>query len=347
VVLDQPLLRTSMLERLLAERDWLLADGAIGSNLFAMGLAIGDPPERWLTLHPERIVALHRSFVAAGADIILTNTFGCNRRRLARHHLATETYALNQIGAELAHAAVAGAGRPVVVAGSVGPTGNALAPFGALTEADAIEIFIEQMQGLKAGGAQVIWIETMSALGEMRAAATAAGRVGLRYVLTASFHAAASTVLSNSPEHLVRDVATFTQPPLAIGVNCGVGASDLVASILEITAADPAAIVVAKANCGIPKVRSGRLIYDASHTLMQDYARLARDAGARIIGGCCGTTPEHLAAMNHALNVHPRGQRPSLERVVAVLGPLLLPPREHLGIEHAAASSTGHVVRPP
>jgi 5-methyltetrahydrofolate--homocysteine methyltransferase len=320
-----------MLDTLLKERPWLLADGATGTNLFDMGLTAGEAPERWLTDHPDRIIALHEKFLAAGADIILTNTFGCNRRRLALHQLENETRALNRIGAELAHKAAAGAGRPVVVAGSVGPTGDLLAPLGALTEAEAVEVFVEQMEGLKDGGAHVIWIETMSAFEEMRAAATAARRLGMRYVVTASFDTAGRTMMGIAPDALARDLGALEPPPLAIGANCGVGASDLVASILGLTEGDPQAIIVAKANCGIPTVSGDKVDYSGTPELMQAYARLARDAGARIIGGCCGTSPGHLAAMRHALERHTPGARPSLDRIVCDLGPLVSPPNANAG----------------
>jgi methionine synthase I (cobalamin-dependent) len=328
-----------MLKQLLAERDWLLADGATGTNLFDMGLTSGEAPERWIIEHPERIKALHRQFVEAGADIILTNTFGCNRRRLALHNLEGETHALNRRAAELACEVAAAAGRPVVIAGSVGPTGDLLAPLGELTEEDAIEVFVEQMEGLKEGGAHVAWIETMSALSEMRAAATAANRVGLTYVLTASFDTAGRTMMGNAPDALAHDLAQFSPAPLAIGSNCGVGAADLVASILAITTADPDAIVVAKANCGIPRVSGDQVIYSGTPELMQDYARLARDAGARIIGGCCGTSPSHLAAMREALVEHvPRG-KPDIDQVVAALGPLISPPNANAGVKRRSRRS--------
>jgi methionine synthase I (cobalamin-dependent) len=315
-----------MLDQLLAKKGVLLADGATGTNLFDMGLTSGDAPELWITEHPDRITALHQSFVDAGADIILTNTFGCNRRRLALHKLEHRTRELNRLATKLARAVADAAGRPVIVAGSVGPTGDLLAPLGLLTEDEAVEVFVEQMEGLKEGGADVAWIETMSAIEEMRAAARAAARVGVRYVLTASFDTAGRTMMGNAPETLTPALTAFDPPPQAIGANCGVGASDLVASILAMTAADPNAIVVAKANCGIPRVSGDKVLYTGTPELMQDYARLAIDAGARIVGGCCGTSPDHLAAMRQALDTHTKRPRPELATVITALGPLMSPP---------------------
>ena len=315
-----------MLDKLLAERGWLLADGATGTNLFDMGLTSGDAPEMWLMSYPDRIAALHQSFVDAGADIILTNTFGCNARRLALHKLDHRTRELNKLAAEIARGVAEKAGRPVIVAGSVGPTGDLFAPLGVLTESEAVEVFVEQMEGLKAGGADIAWIETMSALEEMRAAATAAVRVGLPYTVTASFDTAGRTMMGAAPNTLADFLVALQPPPKAIGSNCGVGASDLVMSVLGITAAHPDALVVAKANCGVPRVSGDKVLYTGTPELMADYARLAIDAGARIIGGCCGTSPVHLAAMRKTLDGYQRGPTPTLETVTARLGPLMAPP---------------------
>ncbi len=317
-----------MLDTLLAKRGWLLADGATGTNLFEMGLSSGDAPELWISDHPDRLQLLHRRFVAAGADIILTNTFGCNRRRLALHKLEARTHELNRRAAELARAVAGEVERHVVVAGSVGPTGDLLAPLGPLTEDEAADVFVEQMRGLKDGGADVAWIETMSAIGEMRAAARAASMTGLPYVLTASFDTAGRTMMGHAPGALASELERLVPAPLAIGANCGVGAADLVASILSITEAEPGAVVIAKANCGIPRVAGDKVVYSGTPELMAAYARLARDAGARIIGGCCGTSPEHLAAMRVALDGHSAGPRPDLDAIVAALGALASSPRE-------------------
>ena len=158
-----------LLQTLLAEGRPLLADGATGTNLFAMGLASGDSPELWNADHPDRIRALHQAFVDAGSDIILTNSFGGNRRRLALHAAEGRVRELNRLAAENARAVADKAGRAVVVAGSVGPTGDIFAPLGPLTEDEAVDVFAEQIEGLREGGADVVWIETMSAAEEIRA----------------------------------------------------------------------------------------------------------------------------------------------------------------------------------
>ncbi|WP_186397589.1 betaine--homocysteine S-methyltransferase [Stappia sp. TSB10GB4] len=316
----------SKLDDLLAQKGTLLADGATGTNLFDMGLTSGDPPEEWNVTEPEKIRTLHRKFVEAGADIILTNTFGANRHRLKLHKLEGRVHELNKAAAELARQVAAEAGREVIVGGSIGPTGELFAPLGALTFEEAVEAFTEQVEGLKAGGADVAWIETMSAPEEMRAAAEAAAKVGMPFVVTASFDTAGRTMMGLPPSGLADLAGEFACAPVAYGSNCGVGASDLLAAVLEITRDHPDAIVVAKANCGIPVIRGDEVVYTGTPELMADYARLAVDAGARIIGGCCGTSYAHLAAMRQALDGYEKGARPSVADVVTRLGPLVSPP---------------------
>lgn len=313
-----------MLQELLAERDVLLADGATGTNMFALGLPAGHAPEDWNIAEPDKVRALYRGFVDAGSDIILTNSFGGTAYRLKLHDLQDRVVELNQAAAQLAREVVAEAGRPIVVAGSVGPTGELLAPLGSMTFDDAVAAFTDQITGLKAGGADVAWIETMSAPEEMQAAAEAAIRVGLPYVYTASFDTAGRTMMGLPPADLSGVTAGLAQEPVAFGANCGVGASDLLLAILDMPTADHA--VVAKANCGIPQIRGDSVVYTGTPELMADYARLAMDCGVRIIGGCCGTTPEHVRAMRDAIDSHERGARPDLAEIVERLGPLIAPP---------------------
>jgi len=315
-----------MLQSLLAEGRPLLADGATGTNLFAMGLVSGETPERWNSEHPDRIRTLHQSFVDAGSDIILTNSFGGNRRRLMLHKLEDRVHELNRLAAEIARAVADKAGRKVVVAGSVGPTGDLLAPLGPLSEDEVVEVFVEQIEGLKAGGADVVWIETMSATEEIRAAATAAAKVGLPYTVTASFDTAGRTMMGVAPAALDAIVEGFDPKPLAFGANCGVGASDLLVAILAMSAADPRATLIAKANAGVPQWHGAEIHYSGTPELMEVYAGLAVDCGARIVGGCCGNTPGHVAAMRRGLDAHKAGPRPTSESIVAALGPLVAPP---------------------
>ena len=314
------------LAELLATKRVLLADGATGTNYFDRGLTAGDPPEMWNVDHPERVALLHQEFVDAGADIILTNTFGCNKHRLKLHKLEPRTHELNKAAAAIARKVADKAGRPVIVAGSVGPTGELFEPLGQLTYPDAVACFKEQVEGLKAGGADVAWIETMSAPDEMRAAMDGAIAAGLPYTYTGSFDTAGRTMMGLEPSALGAVADGMTPPPVAHGSNCGVGASDLLLSVLNMTEANPAAIVIAKANCGVPQVKGGEVVYSGTPELMARYVHLAVDSGARIIGGCCGTSPVHLAAMRTALDAHTPGPRPTREKLEADIGPLVAPP---------------------
>lgn len=307
---------------LLAERGVLLADGATGTNLFAVGLEAGEAPELWNETQPEKIDSLHQGFVDAGADIILTNSFGGTRHRLKLHHAQDRVFEINKRAAEIARAVADRAPRTVIVAGSVGPTGELLLPLGAMSYEDAVAAFAEQIEALKAGGADIAWIETMSSPEEIRAAAEAATKVGLPYTYTGSFDTAGKTMMGLHPKD-IHDVAKDVgEGPVAVGANCGVGASDILSSLLDMTAADPDAVTIVKGNCGIPEYRGAEIYYSGTPPLMADYARLARDAGAKIIGGCCGTSCDHLAAMRRALDEYTPGPRPTIEEIVERIGPL-------------------------
>lgn len=313
------------LDALLEHRPVLLADGGTGTGLFDMGLMSGDAPELWNIDNPDTVTTLHQGFVDAGSDIILTNSFGGTRHRLKLHNAQDRVFALNKAAGELARSIADAADRPIVVAGSIGPTGELLEPLGALTYEDSIDAFAEQAEGLKAGGVDVLWIETMSAADEIKAAIEAAGRVGLDYIYTASFDTAGRTMMGLMPHALGAVAHDCHTHPKGYGANCGVGASDLLVSILAMTEADPDALVVAKANCGIPVFRGDTVEYSGTPELMADYARLAIDAGARIIGGCCGTSTDHLRAMRAAIDSHTPGPRPTLESIIATIGPLTNP----------------------
>jgi 5-methyltetrahydrofolate--homocysteine methyltransferase len=308
------------LSALLAERGVLLADGATGTNLFNMGLGPGDAPELWNVDAPDRIRALYSGAVEAGSDLFLTNTFGANASRLKLHAAEARVRELNRVGAELGREVADRAGRRVLVAGSMGPTGEIMEPMGTLTRARAVEVFHEQAEGLKEGGADILWVETISAPEEYRAAAEACRLAGMPWAGTMSFDTAGRTMMGVSSADFVALIGKLPYPPAAFGANCGVGASDLLRTVLGITALEPALPVIAKGNAGIPKYIDGHIHYDGTPDLMAEYAVLARDAGARIIGGCCGTMPEHLRLMRAALDSRPPGPRPTLEQVVAALG---------------------------
>lgn len=310
----------SLLADLLSSRDWLLADGATGTNLFNQGLGAGDPPEFWNADAPEKIRALYRGAVDAGSDLFLTNSFGSNAARLKLHDAQQRAFELSKLAAELGRDVVDASGRNVVVAGSVGPTGEIMAPMGSLTHAVAVEMFHEQAEGLKAGGADVLWVETISAPEEYKAAAEAAALADMPWCGTMSFDTAGRTMMGVTSLAMTKIVEKLPHKPLAYGANCGVGASDLLRTVLGFSAQGTTRPIIAKGNAGIPKYVDGHIHYDGTPELMADYAVLARDSGATIIGGCCGTTPDHLRKMREALETRPKGARPALETIAETLG---------------------------
>ncbi len=304
----------------LNSRAWMLADGATGTNYFQMGLESGDSPELWNVDHPERVRALHKQFIEAGADIVLTNSFGGNRHRLKLHNDQHRVHELNVAAVKNARAEADASPRQVFVAGSMGPTGEIFMPVGTMPHEEGVAAFEEQATALKAGGADVLWIETMSSEEELRAAVEGAAKVGLPIVTTMSFDTNGRTMMGITPTAFGALASSLSHQPVAIGANCGVGASELIATVLGITAARPDAHVVAKGNCGVPQYHDGHIHYSGTVELMADYARIALDSGARIIGGCCGTSPEHLASMRKALEGHTKGAKPTIAFVEEKLG---------------------------
>ncbi|SDX35324.1 5-methyltetrahydrofolate--homocysteine methyltransferase [Albimonas donghaensis] len=313
------------LAQMLKTRDWILADGATGTNLFALGLEHGDAPERWNLEETDKVKAHYRSFIDAGSDLVLTNTFGGTANRLKLHDMQDKVHEINAAAARLLAEAIAESGRDVICAGDVGPTGDLFAPVGPLTHADGVAAFTAQMQGLKDGGADLVWIETMSSEEEYNAALEAAAAVGMPCVGTMSFDTNGRTMMGVTPTRLAGIVHAcgHDHAPIAWGGNCGTGASDLLVGV--ISAADAITehdVIVTKANCGIPEYHEGAIRYTGTTELMADYACIARDLGVKIIGGCCGTTPNHIAAMREALESTPRGPKPGVDEILARLGPV-------------------------
>jgi 5-methyltetrahydrofolate--homocysteine methyltransferase len=325
---------SNLLTRLLEQKDVVVADGAMGTNLFLLGLGKGDNGAAWNIERADAVKSIHRSFVDAGSDILLTNTFGANRIRLALHHLEHRAREFNLAGARIAREVAAGAGRPIVVAGDIGPIGDVLEPLGTRTVKEAEDAFHEQAQALKEGGVDIAWIETMFADNELDAAIRAVQRVGLDYVATMTFDSGGRTMMGVRPEDAMRRSREFAYRPIAFGANCGVGPSQLMDSVIGLVrGAERQAIVVAKSNCGIPVLDNDmRVRYDGTPEVLANYACMARDAGARIIGGCCGTTAEHIRSMVKALAAHPRGAPPSYDEIERKLGPLKMT----TGVDQAA-----------
>ena len=317
---------TNAFTEMLNEKDVLLADGATGTNLFNMGLMSGDAPELWNTEQPAKITALYKGAVDAGSDLFLTNSFGANAARLKLHDAQKRVHELSRVAAEIAREVADKADRKVIVAGSVGPTGEIMEPVGTLSHALAVEMFHETADGLKAGGADIGWLETISAPEEYRAAAEGFKRAGMPWCGTMSFDTAGRTMMGLTSADMVKMIEDLGEDaPLAFGANCGTGASDLLRTILGFVAQGPAQPIIAKGNAGIPKYVDGHIHYDGTPELMADYAVMARACGARIIGGCCGTMPEHLRLMREALDTRTMDHPPALEEIVDRLGPFSSP----------------------
>ncbi len=312
---------SNALSKMLESRDWIMADGATGTNLFNMGLSSGDAPELWNEQQPDKIKALYSLAVDNGSDLFLTNSFGGNSARLKLHDAGHRARELSRMAAEIGREVADASGRDVIVAGSVGPTGEIMQPVGALSHEDAVEIFHEQAEGLKEGGADVLWVETISAPEEYRAAAEAFALADMPWCGTMSFDTAGRTMMGVTSQDMVQMVESLSNAPLAYGANCGTGASDLLRTVLGFAAQGGERPIIAKGNAGIPKYVDGHIHYDGTPELMGEYAVMARNCGAKIIGGCCGTMPEHLAAMRKALEASEAGMRPTLEQIASVLGP--------------------------
>jgi 5-methyltetrahydrofolate--homocysteine methyltransferase len=308
------------LRRMLDKRDWILADGATGTALFNMGLRAGEPAELWNAERPDKIRDLYRGAVGAGSDLFLTNSFSGNASRLRLHNAESRVSELNRLAAELGREVADAAGRKVIVAGSIGPIGEIMAPMGSLSHQSAVEMFHQQAEALKAGGADILWFETLSAIEELKAAAEAARRAAMTWCGMMSFDTAGRTMMGVTPAQLAAQVERLPNPPLAYGANCGLGTSDLLRTITSFAASGNERPLIAKGNAGIPRYHGNHIHYDGTVELMADYACLARDLGVRIIGGCCGTGPEHLRAMREALETRPKDVRPSLEAITGRLG---------------------------
>ncbi|MGH8957748.1 MAG: homocysteine S-methyltransferase family protein, partial [Acidimicrobiia bacterium] len=240
-------------------------------------------------------------------------------RRLALHHLEDRVAELNAAAVAVARRATDLADRPVAIAGSIGPTGDLFAPLGPLSHEDGVKVFTEQARALAEAGADVLWIETISSFEELEAAVAAAQTTGLPYTTTLSFDTAGHTMMGISPQALGEWRKGHDQVA-AIGANCGVGPGDAVAAAWEIEAVAPGTITITKANCGIPLYQTeGGLTYPIGPDNMGDYVDLALRSGARIIGACCGSTPDHIAAIREAVDAYQPGTRPAQSEIAEKL----------------------------
>ncbi len=278
----------------LNQKPILIADGAMGTMLQKAGLPLGVAPEHWIFENPDAIRALHRAYLEAGADMILTNTFGGTPARLERSGLREHVHALNLTAARLAREV---AGEQSLVIGDIGPTGKMFEPLGPLTYAEAVAGFAAQAASLVEGGVDAILIETMSDLNEALAAIEGTRQVtALPILVTMSFDTKGRTMMGIKPEKAAQTL--WNAGVAVIGANCGRTLSETLDAVLKMRAAVPEAILMAKPNAGLPHAENGELVYDVTPEIMAEYAqRFVTEAGVKIFGGCCGSTPAHIRAV--------------------------------------------------
>jgi 5-methyltetrahydrofolate--homocysteine methyltransferase len=289
------------LTELLGANGFLVTDGAMGTQLFAAGLMAGDPPEVWNLEHPDRIRAIHQSYVDAGSDIILTNSFGGNRHRLKLHSMEGRVHQLNAAAAAIGRDVADSADRRVLVAGSMGPTGELIRPLGELSTDEAQVAFAEQAAGLADGGADILWMETMSALAEVEAGVLGARSASdLPIVVTLSFDTAGRTMMGLTGEDAGARLAELGVA--GIGANCGANLADTEAAVAAIRSVCGDIPVVSRANAGIPVWKGAELEYDGTPEILAAHANRLRAAGISIIGACCGSDPSHISMIRAVLD---------------------------------------------
>ena len=255
---------------------------------------------------PDIVRSVHNEYLSVGSDIILTNTFGGNRHRLALHALDDKVHEINDAAVRIAKQAALKFG--ALVAGSLGPLGALLAPLGPVSAEEALDAFKEQVDGLTAGtrdrdpnsSIDLLWIETMSSLDEATIAIDACRELSaLPVAVTMSFDTNRHTMMGVSPANAVK--ALLDAGASAVGVNCGNSLDDNEAAITQMREADPEALLIVKSNAGIPEWQGAKLSYSATPELMADFTRRLQDLGVQLLGGCCGTTPDHISAMGSAI----------------------------------------------
>lgn len=276
----------------------LMADGATGTMLQAAGLPAGTQLEEWNITQPDQIMALHRAYLEAGSKIILANTFGGNRLKLNRARQGEIVERTNRLAVEIALKAAEPFG--AIVAADFGSTGDLLEPLGTLTYERAVEVYAEQARLVAEAGADAIWIETMSDLSEARAAIDGAkSATSLPVLCSFSFDSNGRTMMGLSPEKAAR--ALLPLGLAAFGANCGAGLEDTLEAVRAMAAVAPDVPLIAKPNAGLPHLEDGKSVFDTTPEDMAEYALRFREAGAVVIGGCCGSTPAHIRAMADAL----------------------------------------------
>jgi len=287
----------------LREHKVLTVDGAWGSMLQNVGLTSGECPEKWNLDHPDEILSIARKYADLGVDILETNSFGGTRIKLKSYELEDKTYAINRAAAKLSSSASLPG---QIVMGSVGPVGKILM-MGEVSEEDVYQAFAEQVMALEAGGAQAVVVETMTDLDEALLAIKAVqDHTSLEIICSFTFQKIRTgeyrTLMGQTPKQVMSSV--IDQGVNLIGTNCGFGIEIMIPLVREIHSFFPEVPLLANANAGIPQIKDGMVVYPDSP---QDMARLIPDlieAGARIIGGCCGTTPAHIEKIMEAIKTN-------------------------------------------
>jgi methionine synthase / methylenetetrahydrofolate reductase(NADPH) len=283
----------------------LLADGAMGTMLHARGVGFDKCFDELNVTNPAAVAEIHREYIEAGAQLIITNTFGANRFKLSKHGLQEDVKEINHKGVGLAKRVVAASFKEVLVAGDVGPLGVRIAPYGRVQLEEAREAFAEQIQALADAGVDLIVIETMSDIYEIREAIKAAREVcDLPVVASVTFTRDDRTLLGDHPAKVAR--ALNEAGADVLGVNCSGGPAQLLRILKQMHQAVPEGKFWVKPNAGWPEQVGGRIMYPADAEYFGDYALSFREAGAAIVGGCCGTTPQHIAAMRKVLDNAPQ-----------------------------------------
>ena len=289
-----------------ASQPVILLDGAMGTMLMNAGLPAGRPPEEWNLLAPEKIGAVHQAYVQAGSRLILANTFNANRFRLSRHQLQEKVSEMNMAGVAIARSVAEKAPYPILVGASMGPTGEMFPPMGSLTFENARDAYAEQASALVDGGVDLLWIETMIDLQEVKAAIAGIRSVtGLPFVATMTFEKHGRTMMGATPALVLKTI--IDEGAQAVGANCGTGPQVVEKVISAMRESDHEARLIAKANAGLPRLEGDEMVYDGTPAVMAAYAARVQQLGASLIGACCGSTPAHLLAMADALQLQVTG----------------------------------------
>ena len=289
----------------------ILADGAMGTVLHARGVPFDACFDELNLTQPDLVLSVHKEYLEAGAQIIETNSFGANRHKLAAHGLSEQVAEINSAAVALARRAIEETGKEALIAGSVGPLGVRMAPFGRVKPEQAYEAFREQIAALAEAGADLIVLETQSDLYELREGIRAAKDIGdLPVIASVTFTRDDRTLLGDTPRQAAKLIAEAGAD--VIGANCSGGPSQLLRVIQAMRRAEPGAKFSVMPNAGWPEQIGGRIMYPASADYFSEHALAFHQAGAVVIGGCCGTTPAHIAAMRSALEDNGREVSPSL-----------------------------------